>query len=657
MHLTKTQVAMLFAAASVLVASSCVNEEYDLNNGIDTTVDINGDISAPLGSTEQIKIGDFLEIEEGSVIQTDDNGDYVLKITGDPIEETITVPSITLNTSDIVSGGGISIPEIKVSEYINDVLPPEAVDAGASFPLDGITVGNVSIPNLPATTEISINEVIEDLSSIESIRSISVDAPFRISMSLGGERGALTVRQGFSITFPKYIGVEMQSSDSPFILRDGHILELGSDSRLSVGSPFDISLVLKKIDVAGLEADTEGSQGLVKNGDEYRIVIDQKITVSEMYIDIVATDFGETLGDVPSSVSADITMDVDNLVVTGAEVVFSSVDVEDPERIAVGEVPEFLTGDNISLDVYNPVIRLEVKNSAPVTARLNAVLQGYDIDGNPTMAQPIDLGKYDFTVESALLSEPGEPLPSTTVFYISRRAIDLDPISVYGVTEKNIVIENLADIVKVIPHEIGISGISVVPEYDGQDSFTSLAFPASGQDLTYEFNVYYDIDVPLAFGSGLHIEYPYDITGLNETLNPDNGSADGSGMEITLNEAVIKLTFVNAIPLNMTLTASPIDVEGNVIPESKGLNVELISQSGSGSAVVGAGNIGSASESDLMILVNADIEAVRMLDGFRLNITGSAGEGSLEGVALNEGQYVQIKDLSVRINGGVEIEL
>lgn len=67
----KMPLCVTLAAISVMSAVSCVNEEYDLNKDIDTTISINGDISAPLGSTEAIMIGDFLAIdEENSVLVT-----------------------------------------------------------------------------------------------------------------------------------------------------------------------------------------------------------------------------------------------------------------------------------------------------------------------------------------------------------------------------------------------------------------------------------------------------------------------------------------------------------------------------------------------------------------------------------------------------------
>ena len=43
------------------------------------------------------------------------------------------------------------------------------------------------------------------------------------------------------------------------------------------------------------------------------------------------------------------------------------------------------------------------------------------------------------------------------------------------------------------------------------------------------------------------------------------------------------------------------------------------------------------------------------LDGFRLDLKGSCGSG-FAGVALNENQGIQLKDISVNIKGGVSTQ-
>ena len=47
----KNCITALVAVSSAFVFSSCVNEDYDLNKGIDTTIGIDAEIGAPLGST------------------------------------------------------------------------------------------------------------------------------------------------------------------------------------------------------------------------------------------------------------------------------------------------------------------------------------------------------------------------------------------------------------------------------------------------------------------------------------------------------------------------------------------------------------------------------------------------------------------------------
>ena len=58
MSLAKSSAVLQSVTATALMffACSCVNEEYDLSNGIDGTVDIQGSISLPIGSTEFMPI-------------------------------------------------------------------------------------------------------------------------------------------------------------------------------------------------------------------------------------------------------------------------------------------------------------------------------------------------------------------------------------------------------------------------------------------------------------------------------------------------------------------------------------------------------------------------------------------------------------------------
>ena len=53
---------VLVIAILAAALSSCMNSDYDLTKDIDSTIRIDGDISAPIGSTEMIPVEDFLHL-------------------------------------------------------------------------------------------------------------------------------------------------------------------------------------------------------------------------------------------------------------------------------------------------------------------------------------------------------------------------------------------------------------------------------------------------------------------------------------------------------------------------------------------------------------------------------------------------------------------
>ena len=53
---------VLVIAILAAALSSCMNSDYDLTKDIDSTIRIDGDISAPIGSTEMILVEDFLHL-------------------------------------------------------------------------------------------------------------------------------------------------------------------------------------------------------------------------------------------------------------------------------------------------------------------------------------------------------------------------------------------------------------------------------------------------------------------------------------------------------------------------------------------------------------------------------------------------------------------
>lgn len=609
--------------SSFICITACVNEEYDLSKGIDTTINVNGDISAPLGSTEKILIGDFFEIDpQNSAISVVD-GDYVLSLSGDMVRHDIDVPE--LGISGISVGNSENPGGYRINMDIPDIQPVEGVqipDRTYEFTVAG-----------EKETAIEINEEVPEY--IAGIGKIELNSVMSISMRLsrddGRSEGEITIGEGFSLVFPDYITIVKEAGSVDYEVLDGNVVRFASSASLTPSAPLGFRLGIAGIDFGRMP---EG-QGLV-NG---RIVIDDIIGMQDVSISANARSFGEVISDLPSSLSIDIDMSVSDIEIETVEVVFNPEITVDDQTVEIGEMPEFLSEEGNRLDLYSPVITLMVTNDSPVSAVLQADITSYS---NDSQTASIHLGNEDAGAADAVVLRSG-----VTPVYIVRRAEDVPDGPVAATNDPVIIVrDDLSELIATIPDKMTVSDIDVRVLQE------TIEFDLVNAPDKYSFSFGYDINVPLAFGEELAVSYPYDITGLNETLNPSSSDDNGS-LEIDFSEASVFLTFVNEIPLDLSVAASPIDKDGNVI--GSGIDVELTGIEGNSAVTVGAGNVGSPSESPAVIRIRADRESLMKLDGFRLDLKGSCGSG-FAGVALNENQGIQLKDISVNIKGGVSTQ-
>lgn len=609
--------------SSFICITACVNEEYDLSKGIDTTINVNGDISAPLGSTEKILIGDFFEIDpQNSAISVVD-GDYVLSLSGDMVRHDIDVPE--LGISGISVGNSENPGGYRINMDIPDTQPVEGVqipDRTYKFTVAG-----------EKETAIEINEEVPEY--IAGIGKIELNSVMSISMRLsrddGRSEGEITIGEGFSLVFPDYITIVKEGGSVDYEVLDGNVVRFASSASLTPSAPLGFRLGIAGIDFGRMP---EG-QGLV-NG---RIVIDDIIGMQDVSISANARSFGEVISDLPSSLSIDIDMSVSDIEIETVEVVFNPEITVDDQTVEIGEMPEFLSEEGNRLDLYSPVITLMVTNDSPVSAVLQADITSYS---NDSQTASIHLGNEDAGAADAVVLRSG-----VTPVYIVRRAEDVPDGPVAATNDPVIIVrDDLSELIATIPDKMTVSDIDVRVLQE------TIEFDLVNAPDKYSFSFGYDINVPLAFGEELAVSYPYDITGLNETLNPSSSDDNGS-LEIDFSEASVFLTFVNEIPLDLSVAASPIDKDGNVI--GSGIDVELTGIEGNSAVTVGAGNVGSPSESPAVIRIRADRESLMKLDGFRLDLKGSCGSG-FAGVALNENQGIQLKDISVNIKGGVSTQ-
>lgn len=624
-------------AGMVIGGVSCVNEAYDLSKGIDLTIDVNGDISAPVGSTQKILIGDFLKLDdtENSVITQDADGNYLLSVSGDEITQNIDVPSIEF--SDIQIGNNDNPGGFKVTMDIPDNEPVGQFPITADrydFEVDG-----------SRETEILISEDVPDY--VSKIGRIDLQASLGISLTLSRNdadtRGEITVARGFTLEFPEYITVTDAAGADFYAVENGHIVKFTDDVTLNVGEGRSIQLSITAVDFNKLP---EG-QGLVGN----KIQIEDAIFMDNVAISAISTTFGTYTSDLPQSLAIDIDMTVSDIAVRTVQMKFNpEIEVGTIEPVELGEMPEFLSGENTTIDIYSPVISMLVTNTSPVSVTFSADITSYSGDNN--VVKSLQIGSPDQTSGDAIVIGKG-----VTPVYIVRRAEDVSQGAVTATNDPVIIVkDDLAELVATMPDRIEVTDVNVAVLQE----MLEVDIPDE-PDAQYSFSFNYSIDAPLAFGENLSIEYPYDITGLNDTLNSSDEDSDGQqgetsdgNLQIHLTEASVYMTFVNEIPLTLAVSASPIDVDGNVI--DSGVEVSLSDASGASPVTVKGGDTGSATTTPAVIHINADLESLKRLDGFRLNLKGSC-DSDFAGVALNSRQGIQLTDISVNIKGGISTQL
>ena len=578
--------AMLSAAVSV---TSCLNEDYDLTKDIDTNISIDGDISAPLGNSEFILVDDFLNLgnDAADVLKTDTSGNYYVSVTGRGASSDVELPFLSFSDELVTDGGYIA--RIKKSE-----LP---------LPSSGM------VPATPYTKHFNVSStpmtVNEDVPhEIRAVKDAEVSGVVNISLTVTTGKATLS---DLIIDFPEYLEFADVKDAGLNFNPDGNLLTIKSPQISTVAKNYYLNVV-------GIDFDKIPSgQGFLPS--QHKIVLNDEIKLSAFDVNAVLSDFGTTVDAIPNEIVADIDLSISSLIVKTALVKVDPDIVIDSFISNVGELPDFLSGDDVVLDLYNPVLKLNIDNRTPLKLNLNADIMSYKgADhrtahvGNANGGEAIALTPSG--MNRLYVSKTGEGVPTGFA---------------------SVVVPDFSSLISIVPDRIGVENIDV----EAADEFVTLT--SGGR-----YNVVYDFELAaaLAFGKDVKIVYSTDFTGWIETFNPNDES-----FALEIRDADVKFDFVNMIPMTISLDAAAIDVDGNVIP---GIKVTL-------NGDIPAGSVEKPSTSALTLNLEGSAEQMRKLDGLRLNLTGS-DPGTMSGVCLNKDQGVQFKNMKIRLQAKMDIE-
>lgn len=590
---TKTALLALSVAGASALLCCCVNDDYDLTKDFDKSVTIDGDIAAPLGNSEMIRIGDLLDIDTGDmgILSVAPDGDYSLEFSGNSVATTFSIPPISA-TGNLVDGGGFHA----------------GIDRSSIFRDMGITSADVPIPS-----GVTINHHIEASSSslnidaevpeeIIDIKSVAGKATGTVSFRTNVGKATLT---GLSIDFPDYLLIAVSSDNDDIRYSfDGEKNVLAFEPVEMSGTQRTVNLEISGIDFSKISS----GQGFLAS--ERRIYVNDGIGVSEADVKILSDDLGDVCSDIPEEIEIDLGISVGTVEINAATIkVNPKVDIE-PAKVTVGDYPEFVKGNEAVLDLYDPQISIEVGNGSPISFSLDADIKSY-ADGTETA---VHIGGRDSATEDININANGD-----TRIFISRTGNDV-PEGYDGIR-----VPDLPDLVKNLPEQMEIANVDVA----AKDEFITVH---TGVD--YSFKCGYSISAPLSFGKDLKFTYDTDFTGWNEAFESEKTDMEIKDVEVRFN-------LVNTIPLGIGISAAAIDKNAELFPAIS-LTVD---------ATVAAGSIDSPSTTPVTLSLKGSAEDIRKLDGIRLYLAASGTDGAAEGVCLNEKQGIRLDDMKLRLQG------
>lgn len=500
---------------------------------------------------------------------------------------------------DNIDETNTSVKLVTVNESSNPIEPIRIISGNHDSDVYDILISN-------AESEGFINAEAHGVDkAVIEIGSLAADMPttLTLKLKLSGEISTSLVKVGtMTITFPNFIQFEKENG------LNGQTLTM-TDVQIEPYSGFTKELKINKY-VFGKEYG-EGNRVDEENGD--RIL---KIEKQEIKIDMQGINVADPSGNGSLNITPTITL-AEMAVSEVYGTIQPDIDVK-PTEVELNNLPDFLQDDEIRLDITNPVFSFNANNPLNTDVEMDGVLTGYK-DGKVTKIVKIGSGNGGASIT---LKPSGDKQQTISIVRDEQTVVEANATKV--------VVPNLNDIIETIPDHINVE---LKPAVKTEQYYTVNL----GQD--YTLNSAYDIDIPLSFGSNLKIVY-------EETL--DNFDLDLEDVDIK--KAVLSINAVNTIPLAMEIkndNVSALDANGNVIKDIDVTVEGTITESKDGKTEV---------SSALNVNLNETAEgAISKLDGLKLKITAVPGQAT--DVQLLSTQWMQLKDMKLKIPNGIKVDL
>ena len=582
--------------ASGLVATSCIDSSFDLDEDIDMTMGFGADgLSVKLGSTGKVYLDDILDIDKS--VKLDGSNVYYL------VEEGSTNVDFKVNAvTTSIKNATLHADQELVN--FGDVLP-------AGVPSMTIP-GNWSLPDVTVAGQ--TDDFTFRLSNIPSeVKNLSAIYPIagtKVSLSLKLEatdnvKASITKIEGLKIEMPRYLRIKSVSQGR----FEGNVISIPNVANPGTGEFCRVEV--ECIDL-GEDGNINGNDELVLPVDKSRIKMSGKFTVgAKEAFTVTANDnirlsMDILLGSGASGQEATLTIDkVVGKFDPSINPSIESIDIQE-------ELPDFLQDDEVRIVVANPTLRFDVNMAQiPVSLDFSGKLIAHKggVANDPVVLP--ETGKAEFVKNKQ------------NYVYFSQQAEPYDPTGLVDGAVKHQV-SNLGTLIEQLPDyiKVDVSGQQIKVKDE----------PATIQlGKNYNASLGYKIFVPFQFNNGLKIVYRDSTNSLNDDLS--DYQAEG---------LVVKATAYSTVPLDLSATVYPVDVNGKEISSIQ-VDKVMIKASTDGTTE-------QATEMEISVKLT-NPKDLQKVDRFRFRVSADATTQS--NLSLNSQQYLRFENVRLKLTGKV----
>lgn len=542
-----------------------------------------------------------------------------------------------------IGGDGLEIPSLSTEIIpLKDVLELEANGSVVEDEVSGYYVFRQSGADVAP-----VHPFIDKITVAEQ-NSVSNDLELTFSSASGSRRRSATRAGGQSVVADGWIQAFTYEGNKPEEVVDLYEAEVSSKVTLdidfsdvkSVVSKFDqievdmpAFMTINNVKCGGYAFEQSGSKLTLKNVyTSSNMTITADITSlnfkakdtsygllsisggkvkmeGKVHVTAVASSFNSGAGTTGRKISS--VMNMSKFVVNAATGKFNpEIALSDLGNIKVSGIPDFLQGGNVVVDLYNPQIKLTVTSDMDVPGTLNGVIKSFK---NGQLLATVNVDNIPIDANK------------TSTICICRRS---EGVSGFDHVLTN---PNLSKLIETIPDNITFSANA------SADQTNNYRF-----ELGHNYTVQpaYSVDAPIAFGENASIEYRDTLDGWNDNIK-DFELAEGAYVNM---DASIK----SCVPAYMTVSAVPVDVNGNAISADE-LSVEI-----TGSVEASKDGVSETTSPVNIKVSQMKKGAMKKLDGIVFVVAGKASDGNnaVTGITLNANRHtLKVEQLKIKLVG------